>query len=163
MEKKDYFDELGEIALGSRLKRLSDKMMSDALNRYKYMGQDIQPKWYTLMSLLKDKKSVSVVEAADYLGLTQPCISQFSREMFKSGYIVFDSDPGDMRRKIMSLSKLGKSKFNKMNKVRKAVRAAAIEICEETEYNFYQAIQQTEKVLAKKSLYQRTLEKYHEK
>jgi DNA-binding MarR family transcriptional regulator len=158
----DYFDELGEVALGSRLKRLSDRVMSDASKIYAYSGQDMQPKWFTLMSLLAKKKSVSVVEAAEYLGLTQPCISQFSREMDKKDLLDFASDPNDLRRKIMSLSKKGKRQYKKMSKVRQSVRAAAVEICEETETNFYQILKEFEQVLNKKSLYQRTIEKYYE-
>jgi len=159
---KDYFDELGEVALGSRLKRLSDRIMSDALNVYKYMGQDIQPKWFTLMSLLYDKKSVSIVEASDYLGLTQPCISQFSKELIKNDLVKASPDKNDLRRKILSLTNKGKRRYKKMEPVRKAVRTAAISLCEEVEQDFYQAIKQFEKALSKKSLYQRTLEKYHE-
>ena len=71
MDKSDYFDELGEVALGSRLKRLSDRVMQDASRTYKYTGFDMQPKWFTLMSLLADKKQVSVNQAAQYLGLSQ--------------------------------------------------------------------------------------------
>lgn len=160
LHQKDYFDDLGEVALGSRLKRLSDKVMSDAARIYKFTGHEMQPKWFTLMSLLKDKKHVSVVEAAQYLGLTQPCISQFSREMDKAGLIRFNSDPNDLRRKIMSLSKKGIKNFKKMQPVRKAVRKSAIAICTEDEQDFYQALKNFEKALQRKSLYQRTLEKY---
>ncbi|MFK8011858.1 MAG: MarR family winged helix-turn-helix transcriptional regulator [Marinicellaceae bacterium] len=160
--KKDYFDELGEVALGSRLKRLSDRIMSDALNVYKYMGQDIQPKWFTLMSLLYEKKSVSIVEASEFLGLTQPCISQFSKELIKKEWVKASPDKNDLRRKILSLTNKGKRRFKNMEPVRTAVRTAAISLCEEVEHDFYQAIKQFEKSLSKKSLYQRTLEKYHE-
>jgi len=159
---KDYFDELGEVALGSRLKRLSDKLMGDALDVYKYMGQDILPKWFTLISLLHEKKSVSVVEASEFLGLTQPCISQFSKELIKKGLVKASPDKNDLRRKILSLTANGKRKYKNMEPVRKAVRKAAISLCEEVEQDFYQAIIQFETALSKKSLYQRTLEKYHE-
>ena len=160
--KEDYFDELGEIALGSRLKRLSDKVMNDASRVYKFTGNNMQPKWFTLMSLLFDKKQVSVVEAADFLGLSQPCISQFSREMNKAGLIEFQSDPDDLRRKIMSLSKKGIKQYKTMKPVRSAVRKAAESICQEVEKDFYQSLQQFEKALSRKSLYERTLENYHE-
>ena len=159
---KDYFDELGEVALGSRLKRLSDKLMGDALDVYKYMEQDIQPKWFTLISLLHQKKSVSVVEASEFLGLTQPCISQFSKELIKKGLVKASPDANDLRRKILSLTKEGQKKHNNMKPVRKAVREAAVSLCEEAENDFYQAIKQFEKALSKKSLYQRTIENYHE-
>ena len=162
LNKEDYFDELGEIALGSRLKRLSDKVMSDASRVYKFTGNDMQPKWFTLVSLLYDKKRVSVVEAADFLGLSQPCISQFSREMEKAGLIEFHSDPDDLRRRIMSLSKAGIKQYKSMQPVRSAVHKAAISICQEVEKDFYQSLQQFEKALSRKSLYERTLENYHE-
>lgn len=158
----DYFDELGEVALGSRLKRLSDRLMSDALDVYKFMDQEIQPKWFTLLSLLNDKKSVSIVEAADFLGLTQPCISQFSKELIKLEWVQVDPDENDLRRRIMSLTNKGKRKLKKMEPVRTAVRSAAISLCEEVEQDFYQAIKQFEHALTKKSLYERTLENYHE-
>lgn len=161
--QKDYFDELGVVALGSRLKRLSDRMMSDALSVYKYMGQEIQPRWFTLISLLNEKKSVSVVEAADLLGLSQPCISQFSKELIKAGLIKANPDPEDMRRKLLSLTTKGKKNHKKLQPVRIAVAKAAQSLCDEAEQDFYVAIQKFEKALTKKSLYQRTIEHYHEK
>ena len=160
--KEDYFDELGVVALGSRLKRLSDRMMGDALNVYKYMGQEIQPKWFTLISLLFDKKSVSVVEASEKLGLSQPCISQFSKELIKIGLIKAVHDPDDMRRKLLSLTTKGVNSHKKMINVRKAVAKAAESLCSEVEYDFYQSVKQFEKALKRKTLYQRTLEEYHE-
>lgn len=162
MKKEDYFEELGEVALGSRLKRLSDKMMGDAARIYNFAGHDMRPRWFTLMSLLFDKKQVSVVAAADLLGLTQPCISQFSREMDKQGLLKFTSDPDDLRRKIMSLSKKGIKQYNKMQPVRKAVRQSAIELCTEGDQNFYQALEKFEKAFERKSLYTRSMEKFHE-
>jgi len=162
MKKEDYFKELGEVALGSRLKRLSDKMMGDAARIYKFTGHDMRPRWFTLMSLLHSRKQVSVVEAADLLGLTQPCISQFSREMDTEGLLQFTSDPDDLRRKIMSLSKKGIKQYNKMQPVRKAVRQSAIELCTEAEQNFYQALEKFEKAFERKSLYTRSIEKFHE-
>lgn len=162
MIKEDYFDELGEVALGSRLKRLSDKMMGDAAKIYRYAGHNMRPRWFTLMSLLHNKNQVSVVEAANLLGLTQPCISQFSREMDNAGFLQFTSDPDDLRRKIMSLSKKGIKQYNKMQPVRKAVRQSAIELCTEAEQNFYQALKKFEKAYERKSLYKRSIEKFYE-
>lgn len=161
MIEKDFFDELGEVALGSRLKRLSDRVMQDASRMYKYSGYDMQPKWFTLMSLLANKKEVSINQAAIFLGQTQPFISQNSKEMFKAGLITFKADPNDARRKIMLLSKQGKSKFKKMIKLRESVKMAAESICSETEQNFYQALKQFEQALQNKSLFERTLENYH--
>ncbi|HHL31240.1 MAG TPA: MarR family transcriptional regulator [Oceanospirillales bacterium] len=158
---KDYFDDLGEVALGSRLKRLSDRVMSDAARVYQYTGHDMQPKWFTLMSLLADKKKVSVVQAADFLGLSQPCISQFSRELLKKGWLQVQTDANDLRRKIMSLTTKGKRQYKKMQPMRQSVHAAAVSICQELDQDFYQALKQFEQALERKSLYHRTLESLH--
>ena len=61
---KDYLDQLGELALGSRLKRMSDRMLSDAASVYQHFNLDIQPKWFGLLALLYDQQQASVVEAA---------------------------------------------------------------------------------------------------
>jgi len=159
---KDYLDELGVVALGSRLKRLSESVMGDAMVVYKYMGQNMQPKWFTLISLLHDKKSMSIVRAAKSLGLTQPCISQYSNELIKLGLVKVTADNNDRRRKVMSLTAKGESKYQKLLPIKLAIEKAAISICAEVDQNFYLAIQQFEKALMKKSLYQRALENYHE-
>ena len=159
----DFLDELGELALGSRLKRLSERMAADAAAVYQHFDLDMQPKWFTLLALLKNKKQVSVVHASEYLGLSQPAISQFSRQLVAKEYISMTSDQQDSRRKIMCLTPYGEKQIEQMLPVWDAVREAAEQLCQEFENDFYPALQKFEKALQQKSLVKRTVEAYETK
>ena len=161
--KNDFLDELGELALGSRLKRLSERMMGDAGNVYEHFGLDVQPKWFTLLALLHDKKAVSVVHASEYLGLSQPAISQFCRQLVDKNLITLKNDERDSRRKFMCLTPSGEAQIQQMLPVWDAVRAAAENLCTELENDFYHALQKFEQALENKSLLQRTIEAYENK
>lgn len=159
---KDFLDELGELALGSRLKRLSERMMTDAASIYQHFGIDVQPKWFTLLALLHRKDTVSVVSASEQLGLTQPAISQFCRQLLDKGLIDVKSDEEDARVKLMQLSRYGQKEVEKMLPMWRAVDTAAQELCSEFDNQFYQALLKFERALDTRSLKQRALENSHE-
>jgi len=70
---------------------------------YQHFDMNIQPKWFTLLALLDRKKKVSVVEAANLLGLTQPALSQFSRQLESKKLIEIQLDTEDSRKRVLSL------------------------------------------------------------
>ncbi len=160
--QKDFLDELGELALGSRLKRLSEKVLSDAANIYQDFDVNVQPKWFTLLALLHRKLRVNVVEASEYLGLSQPAISQFCRQLADEGLVSFVTCEQDSRRKVLTLTPRGREEVNKMLPMWQAVQKAAEQLCREFENDFYRSLRKCEKALAEKSLQQRTAEAYNE-
>jgi DNA-binding MarR family transcriptional regulator len=159
----DFFDELHELALGSRLKRLSELFIHEATEIYQHFGLDIQPKWFTLLALIHHKRQVSVVEAADYLGLSQPAITQFCQQLAKRELIDFVICKKDARRRLITLSKTGQESVKTMLPIWQAVQDAAQEISREYESDLYLAIQKCENALKRKTLKQRTIEAYHVK
>ena len=46
----DFFNRTGKIAIGSRLRMLTDAVTSDASQIYELYGIDIKPKWFPLLS-----------------------------------------------------------------------------------------------------------------
>lgn len=160
--QKDFLDDLAELALGSRLKRLSERMLSDAANIYQEFDLDVQPKWFTLLALLHRKQRVNVVEASECLGLSQPAISQFCRQLADKGLVSFVVCEQDSRRKVLTLTPSGRDEVNKMLPMWLAVQKAAEQLCGEFENDFYRSLRKCEKALAAKSLQQRTAEAYHE-
>lgn len=157
----DFFDELNELALGSRLKRLSERFISEASDIYAHFGLDIQPRWFTLLALLHNKKQLSVVEAADFLGLSQPAISQFCQQLSQRKLIDFVVCSKDARRRLITLSPMGQQSVMAMLPVWQAVQQAAEEISREQNNDLYLAILKCESALKRKSLKQRTIEAYH--
>src|SRR5262245_39228630 len=106
---EDFLDELGALALGSRLKRLGDRMMAEASRTYRSFGHDVQPKWFGLLALLHRDGPVGVVQAARRLGLTQPAVSQFCRDLEERGWIELRSDAGDARKRRIELTGRGRA------------------------------------------------------
>jgi DNA-binding MarR family transcriptional regulator len=160
--QEDFLDELAELALGSRLKRLSEKMLADATNIYRDFAVEVQPKWFTLLALLHNKKQVSVVEAAQYLGLSQPAISQFCKQLSDKNLVIFVTSSEDSRRKVLTLSNSGQEQVEKMLPMWQAVQCAAEQICTEFENDFYKSLRKCEQALQEKSLQQRALEAYND-
>ena len=52
--KQNYIQELGNIAIASRLKQLTEILMKDMAKIYKEIHIDFEPRWFTLIHLLKE-------------------------------------------------------------------------------------------------------------
>ena len=159
---QDFLDQLGELALGSRLKRMSDRMLADAQAVYQHYGMDVQPKWFTLLALLYEKQQVPVLQASQYLGLSQPAVSQFCKQLQQRGLVEVVADAADSRKKIMQLTDEGFNTVSQMQPVWKAVRKAAEDMCKAFENDFFKSLQVFESAHQEKSLLTRTIEHYEE-
>lgn len=155
--KEDFLNTLGELALASRLKRLSEKMLADVAQVYHHYDIAFQPKWFPLIALLDQKAQVGIVQAADLLGISQPAISQFCKQLDKQGLIIIKVSQHDSRMRQLSLSTKGKSEVEKMRPMWAALRKSASELCEEHKSDFFGSLIKLEASLNASSLTQRTL------
>ena len=48
----DLFDKTGKMAIGSRLRMLTDRITTDAAGIYQLYGVDIKPKWFPVLYAL---------------------------------------------------------------------------------------------------------------
>ena len=55
----DFFNRTGKIAIGSRLRMLTDAVTSDASQIYELYGIDIKPKWFPLLSFSRGKRNIT--------------------------------------------------------------------------------------------------------
>jgi DNA-binding MarR family transcriptional regulator/ribosomal protein S18 acetylase RimI-like enzyme len=158
--QQDFLNELTELALGSRLKRMSERMLASASDVYQEFDMNINPKWFTLMALLDAKDSneqvLTIVEASSLLGLSQPALSQFCKELQNEKLIKIVKDPDDSRKRILSLTAKGRERVQEMKPIWDAVQKAAVELCTEQNNDFYRALLLLEKSFSKESLFART-------
>ncbi|MCC2617115.1 MarR family winged helix-turn-helix transcriptional regulator [Aestuariibacter halophilus] len=152
----DFIDELGPLALGSRLKRLSDLLVTQATEVYKHYNMPIQPKWFPLLALLYKSKAVSIQDAAQRLGISQPAISQFCAQLQQAGLVEVATCPQDGRRRVMSLTSEGVACVDAIQPVWQAVERAAIALCDEVDPRLMAHIRALETALSQQSLLQRT-------
>ena len=158
--QQDFLNELAELALGSRLKRMSERMLTSASNVYQECGMNINPKWFTLIALLdskdRNKQTLTIVEASNLLGLTQPALSQFCKELQNEKLIKIVKDQSDSRKRILSLTAKGRVRLKEIKPIWDAVQQAAVDLCTEHNNNFYRSLLLFEKSFTSESLLTRT-------
>lgn len=94
----------GSLSLGSRLKRLSDRLIQDVVEIYQSQQIELNPTFFPLFNLLAQQGAQTVTQAAELLGVSHPAISKIARAMLKEGWISKTPDPQDERRQLLTLT-----------------------------------------------------------
>ena len=98
---------LGEIGLGSRLKRVSDYMMKETQIVYDYFNIDFDPYLFPVFKIIANNKMVTNTEIFEKLNITQPAITQAINKLSKKDLVEIKSNSNDKRKKNISLSSKG--------------------------------------------------------
>lgn len=151
----DYLEELGGLALGSRLRRLSDRISQEVASIYAAQNIEFDPRWFPIFHLLASKKEASIVEIAKAIGVTHPAVNQIAQELLSGGMIVAESDAKDKRKRILSLSKRGQKLHRELTESWRIIRMSVSETIEESGHDLIPALEALESSLDKKSLLSR--------
>lgn len=124
----DFLAELGPLALTLRLKRLADRLLEDGRRLYETIDLPLEPSWYALLLLLRDRGALAVTQAAAHLGLSHPSVVESSRRLEKAGLIVGSPDPTDGRRRMLRLSARAEEEMPEFEKFWGAFRLELTEL-----------------------------------
>lgn len=102
-----YYEETGFLILGTRLKRLSERFLSEVGKVYEKLEIDFEPAWFPMIFLIYKKGSLAITEISEELNVSQPAASQLVSMLYKKGYLLLTADEKDKRRKIVSFSPAG--------------------------------------------------------
>ncbi len=153
----DIIQQLGEIALGSRLKRLSDLFMHDVALIYKKLDIDFEPRWFAFTSYLYNYGDTSILELADSLKFSHPAVVQFADQMLRKKLVEAYKDKNDKRKRMIKLSDKGKQLFESMNPLFEEIKTSVNEVIQASGYDFLHVVESVEKVLNEKSIFERTI------
>ncbi len=153
----DVIRQLGPLALGSRLKRLSDRLMQDGIKIYKHVGLDFEPKWFPVYYYLAEIGPSSVMEIARGVGITHPSVNQIAKEMISKGYVAAYKDPKDKRKRVLALSSLGKSQKSSLQRIWRVIDQVITDLIAESDQDLLDKIHALEENLQKTSFEQRFL------
>ena len=103
----DIITKHGELFLGSRLKRLAERMQADVSRISAEAGLPIQPSQYPLLATLDRAGAMTVSALAETLGLSQPAITRTLANLVTLGLVDSTRAPGDQRQKHVSLTPAG--------------------------------------------------------
>lgn len=102
--KPDQMQSFGSLSLGSRLKRLSDRMMQEVTNIYQAQGIPLNPSFFPLLNLLLQQGAMTVTEAAEGLGISHPAVSKIAKKMLEEGWLIKQTCTLEVRRQPLALT-----------------------------------------------------------
>ena len=173
----DFYSKTGKMALGSRLRRLSEQMTEQAASIYDLYQVDLQPKWFPVFYSLLSEEEIpaegapsseaqqpapaagrSIMDIAREIGHTHPSVSQIVREMTAKGYVIEKKGESDGRKNFVFLSPAGRALWQKMQVQLEDVTTAIEKAMKETHHDLWKAIGEWEFLLEQKSLLRRVQE-----
>ena len=154
----NFFDKTGKMAIGSRLRILTDRITTDAASIYKLYGVDIKPKWFPVLYALSEGEEKTITGIAKEIGQTHPSVSNIVKEMAVGKLICEVADKTDKRRTTIALSPQGKKVCKKLTETCDDVAVVVEEISATTRHNLWLAIGEWEEQLTQKNLLERVKE-----
>jgi len=117
----DQLIQYQELALGSRLRRLSDHMMKEVSKIYGELRINFDPYLMPIFKLVSEKDSLTIGELSNALNVTQPAVTQFVNSLIKRKLISTKIDKVDKRKRKVNLSKNGEKLILKLKPVWKVI------------------------------------------
>src|SRR6478609_3750686 len=112
----DLLSELGHLFLGSRLKRLAERLQADAAKVHKAMGIEAQPAEVALLAALDRFGPLTVSGAVEALGVSQPAVTRTAAGLVERALVVAESSDHDQRQKVLKLTRTGRALVAKAKK-----------------------------------------------
>jgi DNA-binding MarR family transcriptional regulator/N-acetylglutamate synthase-like GNAT family acetyltransferase len=154
----DVYSQIGKVALGSRLRRLSETFLEDAAKIYLLYETNLDPKWFPVFYVLSHQESASITEIAQKIGHSHPSVSQIVKEMSKKKLVKIDKSAEDARVSIVKLSDIGKQLIPNLEKQQLDVTQVVEDLLAEMQHDLWKAIEEVEFLLTNKSFFDRVKE-----
>jgi len=117
----NYYQSLGYLVLGSRLKRLSEVFLSEINKAYRAEGIVFETTWFPVFYLLSKNKSLSIQELCEQIEVSHPAASQLVTNLKSKGLVVTETSAEDARKQLVKLSPEGKKLLKKIMPVWDAI------------------------------------------
>ncbi|MFD0765737.1 GNAT family N-acetyltransferase [Mucilaginibacter lutimaris] len=151
----EFYNKVGKMALGSRLRRLSEKLTEQAAEVYGMYGIDMNPKWFPVFYALAEGEDKSIMQIAQEISHSHPSVSTIVKEMVKHGIAQEVPNKADARKNYIRLTDKGREINSRIQVQYADVNAAVETALNETQYNIWKAIEEWEFLLEQKSLFNR--------
>lgn len=141
---QNAINELGELAIGSRLKRLSDYIYREGKELYNANDIDFEPRWFPVFYILSKEAPLSVVEIAERIDITHASVSQSVKELVRQELVDSIEHESDKRKRELRLSDKGRELLLKMEPLWNDIAAGLNNMLREHSSHLLAAIQEVE-------------------
>lgn len=147
-----YLKDLGELTLGSRLKKISDQLFDDVDTVYRKQGIQLSSRCFPILFLLQANGDSGITQLAEQLGQAHSSVSQMSQKLIKEGYIKNKQDPGDTRRRLIGLTESGNTLLTEMAPIWRDIRQSVSAMISDSGYDLMNSISEFENQQLQNSL-----------
>lgn len=148
-------NELEELALATRLKRLGERLSQDVSKIYKESSLDFEAKWYLVLELLSREKVMGITEISESLQISHPAVVQFVDQLLANGLIKTAVDGKDARRRLISLTPAGKQMHKRIGPILTVIKEENRKWLAEASADLLQILSELEKSLDERSMFKR--------
>jgi DNA-binding MarR family transcriptional regulator len=153
----NFYESLGFLVLGSRLRRLSETFLADVNRVYMEHQLKFDASWFPVFYILSKQKQVSIRHIADELAVSHSAISQLVSSLQEKGLVKTTASADDGRKKVVTFTAKGQKLQQQIEPVWNALTKAMEELAKEGSHSkhFLKAIGEMEAGLASASLFER--------
>lgn len=105
---EDVVRELGYLTLGSRLKRIGERLQAHTQRILEADGLSIPAGQFTFLAALDRLGALTIGELAESVGVTQPGATRAAAQLEEAGLVAITQAKDDQRRKSVALTGDGK-------------------------------------------------------
>ncbi|WP_175470531.1 MarR family winged helix-turn-helix transcriptional regulator [Pedobacter hartonius] len=124
----NYYQSLGYLVLGSRLKRLSELFLSEVNRTYRSEGIVFETTWFPIFYLLSENNSLSIQELCEEIEVSHPAASQLVTNLKGKGLVMTTTSSEDARKQLVKLTPEGKKLLKKLLPMWESIRETMEEV-----------------------------------
>lgn len=157
---EDVVRTLGFLCMGSRLRRIGERLQADTQQIIEQAGLSIQAGQYPFLAAIDRAGPLTIGELAQAVGITQPGATRTVGQLLELGFIDMQPSPKDQRRRLVSLTSQGQAlvDFSKRS-VWPRIAAAVADLCADLEGPILEQLAVIEDRLAEAPLARRAIPK----
>ncbi|WP_136708333.1 MarR family transcriptional regulator [Agromyces sp. H66] len=126
----DIVGRLGHLTLGTRFKRLGERLQAETTRFIEASGVALPASWFPLLAAIERVGRLTVGELAEAVGVSQPGVTRSVARLAELGLITVAHESADRRRRSVMLTDSGASLVARARaEVWPHVEAAVVDAC----------------------------------
>jgi len=145
----DIVKELGYLTLGTRLKRLGERLQSQTQVLLDAAGTDLPASYYPILAALDRLGPANVGALTEAVGISQPGVTRMLEKLEAEDLVRSEQSAADRRVRSIELSKAGRQLVSKAKRaVWPVIEAAVADACDGRAQSLLTALSALEEALA---------------
>lgn len=152
---ENFFERAGPMAIGTRLRLLSERLAKDAAQVYRHYGLDFEGRWFPVLYALMENDGQTVGELTQSTGQSQVSVSQIIKAMTTRHLVTLRPSATDGRKTVVRLTAAARARLPALRQQIDDVGAVMGDILGATQHDLWRALDEFEAHLDRKSFLDR--------